>query len=205
MRETPHGRRWMTLEEYLSFEERSPTRHEYVAGEIYAMSGATLRHGRIVTNIVVRLHGASRPGRCSVVAAEVKVRVADRVYYPDVMVACGRAAEVELIVEEPTVLVEVTSPSTRATDRREKLEAYTRLTSLRCYLIVDQRRKHVLAYTRDAGGAEWARDEYTGDGTIDIPVLDIALGLDEIYDEVPLRPVSVGEESEDEAAEADAL
>lgn len=68
-----------------------------------------------------------------------------RVYYPDVIVACGKAAEVELIVDEPSLIVEDTSPSTRATDRREKLDAYMRIASLRVYLIVEQRRKHVIA------------------------------------------------------------
>src|SRR5689334_13798868 len=142
MRDSPDPRRLMTLEEYLAFEERSPIKHEYVAGEVFPMTAVTTRHSLITLNIATALRSPAKRRGCRVFASEVKVQVADRVYYPDVMVACGRAAEVEQIVEEPTFLAEVTSRSTRATDRREKLEAYKRLASLRCYLIVDQRRKH---------------------------------------------------------------
>jgi Uma2 family endonuclease len=190
----------MTLEEYLAFEEQSPIKHEYVAGEVYAMSGVTLRHNVITLNLVRHLHGPARRRGCSVLATDVKLQTADRVYYPDVMVACGKAAQVELIVEEPTFLAEVTSRSTRATDRREKLEAYKQIAPLRCYLIVDQRREHVIAYTRDAGG-EWARDEIAGDGEVAIAGLDLRLTTAEIYEDVPLPPLGVREGEEWEAEE----
>lgn len=126
-------------------------------------------------------------------ATDVKLRAgSDRIYYPDIMAACGAAASVELIVDAPSLVVEVTSPSTRATDRREKLEAYMRLSSLRSYLIVEQRRRHVLVYTR-AGDGDWTRDEIAGDGDVTIDVLDTVLSLDDIYEDVPLPPLRVGE------------
>ena len=87
------------------------------------------------------------------------LKIADRVYYPDVMVACGKAAQIDLIVEAPVVVVEVTSPSTRATDRREKLEAYRRIPSLTLYLIVEQRRRYVLAENGGEGGERAHRGE----------------------------------------------
>ena len=196
MRDSKHPRRLLTLEEYLAFEERSPVRHEYVAGEVYAMSGETTRHNLIALNVASALRAAARSRGCRVFMEGVKVQVLDRVYYPDVMVACGEAADVELIVEAPSLLVEVTSRSTRATDRREKLEAYRRIPSLQVYLIVDQRRRHVLAYTREPSG-EWAREEHLGDGTIAIPFLARSLSLAEIYEDVPLPPMTVGEEEWD--------
>jgi len=130
----------------------------------------------------------------------VKLKVAGRVYYPDVILACGTAANVDLIVEEPSLVVEVTSPSTRATDRREKLEAYRLIPSLRIYLIVDQRRRHVLAYARDASG-EWLRDEIHGPGEILLPVLDTLLTMEEIYQGIDLPPMAVGEEEPSEGWE----
>ncbi|OGU34870.1 MAG: hypothetical protein A3K13_07650 [Gemmatimonadetes bacterium RIFCSPLOWO2_12_FULL_68_9] len=138
-------------------------------------------------------------------ATDVKLRAAaDRIYYPDVILACGKAAQVELIVEEPSLIVEVTSPSTRATDRREKLDAYRRIPSLRLYLIVDQRRRHVFVYRRNVV-AEWLRDEMHGEGEIPIPTLETELKMDHIYDDVPLPPLAVGEgeEWEDYADEED--
>jgi Uma2 family endonuclease len=190
----------LTLEEYLAFEEESPIRHEYVAGEVYAMSGPTTRHNTVSLNIHRYLHAAARRRGCRVFVEAIKLHIFDRVYYPDVMVACGDAAEVELIVEEPSLVVEVTSPSTRATDRREKLEAYMRVASLRLYLIVDQRRKHVIVYARDAAG-EWLRDEIDGDGAIEIPFLDATLALADIYEDVKLPPLRMREGEEWDADE----
>lgn len=185
----------MSLEAYLEFEERSPVKHEYVGGEVYAMSGVTTRHNLINLNITWHLRKAARARGCRVFAVDVKLRAAvDRIYYPDVIVACGKAAQVELIIEEPTLVVEVTSSSTRATDRREKLDAYRRIPSLQTYLIVDQRRRHVFVYRREGG--DWLREEVAGDGGIPIPGLDTELTLDDIYDDVPLPPLAVGEGEE---------
>ena len=182
----------MSLEEYLVFEDRSPAKHEYVAGEVHAMTGVTTRHNLITLNLVRHVHAAARSHGCKVFATDVRLRVADRIYYPDVILACGRAAEVELIIEEPSLVVEVTSPSTRATDRREKLESYLQIPSLRIYLIVEQRRRHVLAYGRSQG-CDWRRDEFAGQGDIAIPFLETRISLEAIYEGVELPPLAVGE------------
>ncbi|MEX2177367.1 MAG: Uma2 family endonuclease [Gemmatimonadaceae bacterium] len=187
----------MTLEEYLEFEQASPVKHEYVAGEVFAMSGVTTRHNLINLNLTRLFRDGAKRRGCRVFGIDVKLRAAkDRVYYPDLIVACGSASEVELIVEEPTVVVEVTSPSTRATDRREKLDAYQRLPSLRTYLVVEQRRRQVVAYNRGADG-EWQREELVGSGDVRIGALDLTLTLDDIYDDVPLPPLAVGEEDDE--------
>ena len=192
MRKTPFPHRRLSLEDYLAMEEASPIKHEFVAGEVYAMSGVTLRHNVITLNVVNRLRGPARARRCTVLATDVKVHVMDRIYYPDVVVACGKAAEVELIVEEPSLIAEVTSLSTRAVDRREKLDAYLRIPSLRHYLIIDQRRKHVLSYGRHEDG-EWLRDEIEGDGDIAIPFLETRVTMAELYEDVTLPPLAVKE------------
>ena len=200
MRPTHFPRRRLSLEEYLVFEEASPVKHELVGGEAYAMSGVTLRHNLITLNLVTRLRGPARARRCNVLATDVKLHVQDRIYYPDLMVVCGKAAEVELIVEEPSLIAEVTSPSTRAIDRREKLDAYLKLSSLRHYLIVDQRRKHALSYSHPDESAEWLRDEIDGEGEIAIPFLETHLTMTDVYEGVTLPPLAVkeGEEWDDE-------
>lgn len=195
----------MTPDEYLAWEEETPMRYEYVAGEAYAMTGGTTRHNLIALNIVRALHGPTRGRRCRVFAEMVKLRAAvDRIYYPDIIVACEKAAEVELIVHEPSLVVEVTSRSTRATDRREKLDAYLKIESLQTYLIVAQRLRHVIAYTRGESG-EWLRHEFQGEGEIAMPFLDARLTLDQIYEDVPLPPPSVkeGEEWNEDWIEAE--
>ena len=197
MRKSLFPRRRLTLAEYLTWEEAAPTRHEFVAGEVYEMTGGTVRHNVITLNLVRRLHGPARARRCTVLATDVKVHVQDRIYYPDILVACSKAAEVDLIVNAPSLIAEVTSPSTRSTDRREKLDAYLKTASLRQYLIVDQRRKHVVSYTRADEVSEWLRDEVEADGDISIPVLDTSMAIVEIYEDVKLPPLTVREEQGD--------
>jgi Uma2 family endonuclease len=187
----------MSLDEYLAWENEHPLRHEYVAGEVFVMVGGTTKHNLITLNIARSLHGAARKRGCRIFANDVKLRAgSDRVYYPDILLACGAAASVEMIVEEPSLVVEVASRSTHATDRREKLDAYMKLPSLRSYLIIEQRRRKVLAYTRDHR-SEWARAELSGSGEIRLDFLDTTLSLDEIYDDVPLLPLQVGEEDDE--------
>jgi Uma2 family endonuclease len=193
------SRRRMSIGDYFAWEQRNPSRHEYVAGEVHAMSGATVRHNLIALNLVRALHGPVRARGCVVLASDVQLRAAaDRVYYPDVMLVCGGARHAEHGVEQPALVAEVTSPSTRATDRREKLEAYTRIPSLLTYLIVDQRRRHVLVYQRDEAQGEWLSHELVEpDDVITVPWIGGELPLHAIYDGVDLPPLTVREEDEE--------
>lgn len=182
----------MTIEEYLTFEERTPVRHEYVSGRVYAMTGATLRHNRIVGNIFARLHAAARGGPCRPYTEAVKLRVAsDRVYYPDVLVLCRPHDQEEVLASEPCLLVEVLSPGTARTDRTEKLDAYLRLPTLRAYLIVEQERRAVTRHARDAGG-EWQTaviEDQGDDTTVSFPCPAATLTFAELYEDVALpRP-----------------
>jgi Uma2 family endonuclease len=197
MRKTVFPRRPLTLAEYLAWEETTSTKHEFVAGEVYAMTGVTVRHNVITLNLVRHLHGPARARQCSVLATDVKLRADDRIYYPDLMVVCGKAADVELIVNAPSLVAEVTSPSTRSIDRREKLDAYLKIPALRQYLVVDQRRKHVLSYRRADDGSEWLRDEFEGDVAVPVPTLDTRVTMTELYQDVKLPPLTVKEEHDE--------
>ena len=181
----------MTVEEYFRFDERSPIKHEYVAGEVYAMSGATARHNLIAGTIFGALLGAERRP-CRAFMSDMRVQVADdRYYYPDVVVVCTPIAELDVVTRGPCVVIEVTSPSTARTDRGEKLEAYKHLPTLRAYLIVDHRRRRVERHWRESAGGEWQREEISGDAEtpILIPSLDVSLTLDAIYRRVELPAV----------------
>ena len=182
----------MTVEEYFRFDESSPIKHEYVAGEVYAMSGSTVRHDRIATNLLVRLSIVSRPGPCDVFSSNMRVEVArDRYYYPDVTLVCTPVAESDIVARKPCVVIEVTSPSTARIDRGEKLDAYRSISSLEMYLIIDHRRRRVERHSRDAISSEWRREEIVGEGRVRVPCLDVELTLEEIYERVELP--SVGE------------
>jgi Uma2 family endonuclease len=198
----------MTVEEYFQFEETSQVKHEYVAGEVYAMSGVTVRHDRIATNVLVRLSFVARPGPCDVFSGDMRVQVArDRYYYPDVTVVCMPSAELDIFARNPCVVVEVTSPSTARIDRGEKLDAYRSIPSLQAYLIIDHRRRRVERHSRHADGGEWLREEIVGEGRVPVPCLDAELTLNEIYERVELplvsEPEPVGYEVDPFAEDAD--
>jgi Uma2 family endonuclease len=189
----------MTVEEYFRFEERSPSRHEYVRGEVYALSGATVRHGTIAGNVFARLFAAAGDGPCRVFMNGMRVQVAgDVYYYPDVTVVCTSLDEMDIVAHDPCVVVEVTSPGTGRIDRSEKLTAYRGISALRAYLIVDHRRRRVERHWRDTPNGEWAREELVTEGRVSIPCLDIDLSLDEIY-----RRVGLPAGGEPEAVEYD--
>ena len=191
----------MTVEEYFRFEERSLIKHEYVSGEVYAMSGATARHNTIAATILTRLFTAAEDGRCRVFMSDMRVEAAaDKYYYPDVVVLCTPIAELDVVARGPCVVVEVTSPSTARIDRGEKLEAYRRIPALRAYLIVDHRRRRVDRHWRDAEGGDWLHEELVAEGRLSIPCLDVELTLDEIYRRVELPAVG-----EPEAMEYDSV
>jgi Uma2 family endonuclease len=174
----------LTVDEYLEWERRSPRKHEYVAGHVYAMSGVKIRHAQIVRNLAVRLAAATGDGPCQVLFNDVKLQAAhDKIYYPDAMVLCLSLDEDAYVVSDPCLVVEVLSPSTQRTDRGEKLDAYRAIPSLRAYLIVEQKERLVERHWRDASG-EWQRETVTdlsADASVPVPCPGTTLALEEIY------------------------
>lgn len=159
-------------------------RHEYIDGRLYAFAGATARHNEIIMNLVARIHPALRGTGCHVLAGTVKLRVADSViYYPDLMVVCDPTDDDPLIRHRPCLIVEVLSPSTEQTDRREKLFAYRQLPSLLTYLIVDQERRIVQREFRDERG-QWTNAVVSERGIVPLGCPPIELTLDDIYEAI---------------------
>ena len=178
---TPHG--YVTVEEYLELEQISSVKHEYVAGEIHAMVGASRGHNRISGKIYRMLADAAEGGPCRVYISDMKLRVADDLfYYPDVMVACTPEPDDPYTEDEPCLVVEVVSPSTETTDRREKLAAYKKMPSLRAYLIVAQDRPWVERHWRGEDGV-WRRADLVDEGsTIPIPCPETEIATAQIYE-----------------------
>jgi Uma2 family endonuclease len=174
----------ISVEEYLRLEETSPVRHEYVAGVIHALAGASKRHNQIAGNIYARLRVATRGSNCRVYIGDAKVRADDDVYYyPDVVVRCGSDDPDPYVVSDPCLVVEVASPSTETTDRREKAAAYKRLPSMQAYVIVYQDRRRVERHYRDPDGTWWHAD-VAGEGGVPLPCPEVRLTLDQIYEDV---------------------
>ncbi len=180
MAERAEHHKLLTIEEYLALEETATVKHEYVAGTVHAMVGTTKRHNTIAGNIFARLWNVSRGGLCRVYASDVKVRIEDVIYYPDVMVACGPEGDDPLVEDAPCLIVEVTSPSTESIDRREKMLNYRKIPSLQAYLIVDQDRRWIERQWRDEGG-EWHQGG-PDQSSMPVPCPETTLPLDEVYE-----------------------
>ncbi len=153
---TPH--RKYTLEEFVELEQYSNVRHEYLAGQIYAMAGGTPEHGTYCANVIALLAAQLESMPCRVMTSDVRIRVAETglCTYPDVSVVCGSADRDDRdanAVANPVVLVEVLSPSTEEYDRGEKLDHYKRIPSLREVLFVAHDARRLEVHRREPDGS----------------------------------------------------
>lgn len=179
---------YVSYDDYLAHEQRSGDRHEYVAGQIYAMVGTTDRHNLVAGNIYVALRARLRGGPCRVFMSDVKVRVAaaDACYYPDVFVTCDGSDLDPYVKEHPPVVIEVLSRSTEGIDRREKLINYRKLDSLQEYVLASSDQRRVEVYRREADGG-WTVDTLSGDEALELKSLGITAPLVEVYAEVAIQ------------------
>jgi Uma2 family endonuclease len=183
--------RTISQAEYLQTERLAPTKSEYLAGRVIAMAGASYAHNRLSTNIAANLHLALRNKPCVVLGSDMRVKIAEvnAYFYPDVVIVCGQPQfedEQEDTLLNPTVVIEVLSPSTKAFDRGEKFAAYQRIPTLREYLLVAQDRMQVEQYVRQPGG-EWQRTEYTDLAQkVHLPSVGIDVPVELIYEGVNL-------------------
>lgn len=174
-----------TYEEYLERERETGLKHEWLDGQIYAMSGGTPEHARLIMEVGYALRRGLDPTRCRAYSSELKVRIAATglVTYPDVTVICG-GVEADLTdpnaVLNPTVLVEVLSPRTEAYDRGEKWAHYQRLPSLQAYLLVEQMRPRLELFERVDGGVFAYRVAEAGE-RVHVKCLGIDLDVDALY------------------------
>jgi Uma2 family endonuclease len=176
-------------DEYLRLEAQSPIKHEYVYGEMFAMTGGTLRHNTITLNVAAALRSHLRDTPCRAFINDVWVRVekTHSYYYPDLLVSCARGAQTMdlngVTVEDPVLVIEVLSPTTEATDRREKLLAYRTIPSLSEYVLVSQDIARVEIHRR-RGDIGWERIEYSDQETVELASVDLQIGMGEIYEGV---------------------
>ena len=144
---------FLSVEDYLAGEEQSDLRHEYIDGHVYAMTGASVRHNLIASNILVALRSQARGSTCEVFMSDVKLRLAiagkDIFYYPDLMVCCDPADRAAYYRSKPCLIVEILSDSTARIDRQEKLFAYIQIESLQAYLILSQEALYATLHRRE--------------------------------------------------------
>ncbi|HMX11197.1 MAG TPA: Uma2 family endonuclease [Burkholderiaceae bacterium] len=173
---------------YMAWEAEQTERHEWVDGEVFAMTGARDAHNRIAGNLYVAFHQALRGSPCRVFMSDMKLRVesADAVFYPDVFVTCDardRGPAADLAKQHPRLIVEVLSDSTAAYDRGRKFELYRQLPDLQEVLFVEQGRLQIDLFRRNAQG-RWELYPASEGETLQLASVGLALSVAEVYAQV---------------------
>ena len=189
----------ITVEDYLAGELRSPIKHEYLGGVVYAMAGTQNAHNLTASNAFVSLGSRLRGGSWRPFNSDTKIRLhlsgQIRFYYPDVSVVCRPNPQTDSFHDEPAVVVEVLSPKTRRIDEGEKKDAYLSIPSLDAYVLIDQQTPAAVVFRRTESG--FIREVYEGlEAAVPLPEIDTILPLAEIYEAVEFVP----ERAEDEEA-----
>jgi len=178
----------MTAAEFLAWDATQTVRHEFVRGEVFAMAGATEAHVTVALNVAMSLRQqlAGTPCRTFITDMKLLVEATGNFYYPDVMVTCSaKDATDSLVKREPTLLVEVLSPSTAAYDRGEKFAAYRRLPTLREYLLVDLETRQCDLYRKNDEG-RWVLYPWEPAQDVELASFGLRLTAVALWAEVPV-------------------
>lgn len=182
----PQPQARLTRAEFVDWENRQADKHEFVAGEVFAMVGARRIHVTVTGNCFARLKDHLRGGPCRAFMADMKLEVqtADAVFYPDVLVTCHPDdLKADMTMRHPTAIVEVLSDSTAAYDRGDKFAYYRQLDSLREYALIDPEHRRVEVFRRMDNG-DWLLAASESEKGLILKSLDFAAGLDLVFEDV---------------------
>jgi len=177
-----------TAEDYLTLERRAFYKSEFHNGQIYAMTGASREHNLVSGNIYRELSLQLKKRTCEAYSNDMRVKAAEAnsYHYPDIAVVCGTPQFEDSHVDtllNPTLLIEVLSPSTEAYDRGGKFAHYRKIATLREYLLVSQDQPSIERYARQ--GDVWILTEAVGlEASVPLESIDCVLSLREVYDKV---------------------
>lgn len=175
----------LSVEEYLEGELHSDVKHELVGGQVYAMVGASRYHVLIAGALHAVLRTHLRGGPCRAYMADLKVRVGDDFYYPDVLVSCTAGGH-DYYETAPVLIVEVLSPTTERQDRLEKRLAYQRLDSLKEYVLIAQDKMQAEVHRRIEGG--WEVERFDENDVLRLESVDLSVPMVDIYQDVMNAP-----------------
>ncbi|MEM9274149.1 MAG: Uma2 family endonuclease [Cyanobacteria bacterium P01_F01_bin.143] len=179
---------YLTVEKYLTAEQTSPNRHEYIGGQIFAMAGGSKQHNQICLNIASLLRFHVRGTGCTTFMSDMKVKIplqdkADIFYYPDVVVTCNQDDKERFFLDYPCLIIEVLSPGTEAIDKREKRINYQTLNSLQEYILVSQDEIRLEVYRKNSQGI-WIVETLDQDDKLQLDSVGLTLTMQDIYEDV---------------------
>jgi Uma2 family endonuclease len=178
----------MTPQQYFDWESQQALRYEYFDGEVFAMTGGSLAHGRIGLNIGAFLQSRLRGKGCIVFNSDCKVGITNDgpFTYPDISVSCDqRDRTAQQFIQYPCLIIEVLSPATEAYDRGGKFALYRRLESLQEYVLVGSEAQTVELFRRNSSNS-WEFTAYGAESQLNLQSLDVELAVAEVYEDVVL-------------------
>jgi Uma2 family endonuclease len=180
---------YLTPEQYLEIERAAESKSEYFNGEMFAMAGGSLNHGRVFRNLLTSLNGQLEDRSCEVAGSDLRLQVSPTgLYtYPDIVVFCGKpkfADPRKDTITDATVIIEVLSPSTVNYDRGFKFEQYRRIPSLKDYIVIAQDRVYLEHWTHKDDGSWNLRETSDSNEVIQLPSIECSFRLAEAYERV---------------------
>ncbi|HLO84211.1 MAG TPA: Uma2 family endonuclease [Nostocaceae cyanobacterium] len=183
---------YLTPQEYLDWEEKQEIKHEYIDGEVFAMTGGTIPHTTIALNLASGLRNHLRGGSCRAFMADAKVGVSENgpFHYPDVMVSCDeRDRNAIKFIQYPCLIVEVLSPSTEAYDRGKKFQNYRQITTLQEYILIDAEKIGLDCFRLNDRGL-WELHPYIEGEEVHLTSVDFRFPISLIYEDVQLVDIN---------------
>jgi Uma2 family endonuclease len=181
-----------TPEEYFAWEEKQLERHEYIDGEVYAMSGGTVNHSQIAVNFVSLLKNHLSGSGCKTLNSDCRVKMVegDNYTYPDVSVTCDeRDRTTTQYITYPCLIVEVLSDSTEAYDRGGKFRMYRRNPILQDYVLVSAEKIEIDLYRKTENGS-WEIINYQAGDAIELKSVNLSFPIERVYEDVVFTPKS---------------
>jgi Uma2 family endonuclease len=183
-----------TPEEYFAWEEQQLERHEYMDGEVYAMSGGTINHGDIAGNFLALLKAHMRGSGCKTLNSDCRVKVLgmDKYVYPDTSVTCDDSLPETLrerdktttqYITYPCLIIEVLSPTTEAYDRGNKFKMYRRNPSLQEYVLVSAEAIEIELFRR-TDTDDWRILNYQAGDTVELKSVNLSIPIEQIYEDI---------------------
>lgn len=175
-----------TVAEYLEMEKASDTKHEFFEGEVFAMAGAGRRHNVIAKNTSGELYAALRGKPCQPYGSDLRIHIPENTLftYPDISIICGEITPSKVdddTAVQPTVLIEILSPSTKNYDRGGKFKLYRDIPALKEYILIDTEEINIECFRLNATG-HWELEEYKKlEAMLAIHALNLSVNIQDIY------------------------
>lgn len=171
----------MSEQDYLAGELETDIKHEYIDGDVFAMSGASANHNLLAGNVFLALGLHLKGKSCRPFTSDMKVKVGTKYFYPDVLVDCADFSGQDYFTQSPVLIVEVLSKSTQQYDKTLKLKSYLQMESLQEYVLIEQDKAEVEVLRRSQG---WKPDYYFLGDEVTFESVDLSVSVEDMYDRV---------------------